>query len=416
MSLFEKLKTLLTARFFPWRQNQVDEATPTQPASTLEDATGSVESSTTVFVKFDQATSEADRAAAVRTQLNGQIIRWLPEINTCIVKVPSRRVGMTTSLPLPSASAPILHIEPDGVVHGCQSNATPPFNDPELPQAYGLRIIEAIDAWQFTTGEGVVVAVLDTGIDSAHPEFAGRLLPGQNFVDNGDATAADDNGHGTHVAGIIGAALNNAQGAAGAAPNCTILPLKVLDSTNTGTWSNIVTGVLAAIGQNAQVINMSLGADVMPPQALQEAIELASQSAVLVASAGNERSSQEFYPAAYPEVIGVNATTEDETLWPFSNTGPWVTVAAPGDRIFSTARNSSYEIRSGTSMSAAFVSGVAALLLAQNAQLTAAAATDQITTTATPLTDPSTPAGQIGSGRLNAFDAVGGKRVFIPLI
>lgn len=366
------------------------------------------------FVKFAPNTSEAERISAVADQLGGTIKRWLPEINTCIVQTPTDVLAHQSSTAKPSTSLPIVHVEPDGVAEGCQSSVLPPFNDPEFDEAYGLRTIEAIDAWQFTTGEGVVIAVLDTGIDADHPEFAGRLLPGLNFVNDGSETADDDQGHGTHVSGVLGAALNNQQGAAGAAPSCRILPVKVLGADNRGQWSDIVTGVLAAVGQNAQVLNMSFGAPAVPPLALQEAVQMASRTAVLVAAAGNNGSDQEFFPAAYADVVGVVATTQNELLWALSNRGPWVTVAAPGQAIFSTARNNQYEFRSGTSMSAAFVSALAALIISQDAAQTPAMVRDTILRTAQPA-DPLVPAGQIGSGRINAFKALGGTRVFVPI-
>src|SRR5690606_15312476 len=122
--------------------------------------------------------------------------------------------------------------------------------------------VQALDAWAITTGsQEIVIAVVDSGVKLDHPEFAGRLAPGYDFI-NGDDQPDDDQGHGTHVAGVIAAALDNGQGMAGMCPNCRIMPVKVLDENNIGSWSSLAQGVLFAADHGARVINLSLGANV----------------------------------------------------------------------------------------------------------------------------------------------------------
>src|SRR5437870_5949051 len=134
--------------------------------------------------------------------------------------------------------------------------------DPLRSQQWGLDMIEADAAHQVTTGAGAVVAVVDSGVYAAHPDLAGRLLPGHDFVDN-DSTPQDDNGHGTHVTGIIAADAGNGVGIEGVAPGATILPLRALDADGNGTSTDIAHAIDYAVAHGAQVINLSLG-DVVP--------------------------------------------------------------------------------------------------------------------------------------------------------
>lgn len=330
----------------------------------------------------------------------------------------------------------VTRIEPDGEVSGCTerapdrreggeenilASAPPPaaparqFDDPELETAYGLAQIQAIDAWHVTRGAGATVAVVDTGMDLSHPEFQGRIRPGFNFVDDSN-NVQDDNGHGTHVCGVIGAALNNGQGAAGVAPECTIMPVKVLDSSNLGTWSDVVAGILYAIDQEVDILNLSLGASSAPPEAVQEAIALAVESTVVVAAAGNSASSDPFFPAAYQGVVGVAATNRSGTRWGPSNFGEWVKVAAPGENIFATAIEQNYELRSGTSMSAGFVSGEAALII-QTGVREPKAIIERILSTAETIERGDSSNQQLGSGLVNALKAVDGEEtIYFPFI
>ncbi len=241
--------------------------------------------------------------------------------------------------------------------------------------------IDAPEAWDIETGDStVIVGVIDTGVDYLHPDLAGNVLPdGYDFV-NQDADPMDDNGHGTHVAGIIAALSNNHIGISGVAWHAKILPIKVLNQKGTGTVSAIADGIIYAAQHNASVINLSLGG-YAESMVLKDALETASSQAVLVAAAGNDGVEYDdfghpFFPASYDFVIGVGATnvrpdpqtgTAVEVRAIFSNYGVNADIYAPGVNIWSTfpefhPLRHGYKNLSGTSMAAPIVSGVVALL------------------------------------------------------
>ncbi|MEB3197423.1 MAG: S8 family serine peptidase [Candidatus Sericytochromatia bacterium] len=232
-------------------------------------------------------------------------------------------------------------------------------NDPQLPKQWAIPTIRAEQAWPQAQASGVTVAVLDTGVDQRHPDLQGQIVAGSDLVD-GDRDPQDQQGHGTHVAGTIAARLNNGVGVAGVAPQAKILAIRVLDAQGSGAMSDIADGVLAAVDAGARVINLSLGGS-SDGQTLRAAIERAQQAGVLVvAAAGNEGSESLSYPAAYPGVVSVGASTAKDTRASFSNFGRWVQIAAPGDRILSTQLGGGYVSLSGTSMASPHVAAVAA--------------------------------------------------------
>ncbi|MDR6224067.1 S8 family peptidase [Desmospora profundinema] len=238
-------------------------------------------------------------------------------------------------------------------------------NDPLFPTQYGMRQIRAPRAWNVTQGRmAVAVAIVDTGVQWDHPDLAAKILPGFNFVAN-DINTNDDNGHGTHVAGIAAAITNNRQGVAGTAPKVGILPVKVLNQNGVGTLFDVARGIVFAANMGARVINLSLGGPVRT-NTLRDAVNHAWQEgAVVVAAAGNNGTNLRQYPAAFRRAITVAATNASDRRASFSNFGKWVDVAAPGVRIMSTYIGSRYVRLSGTSMAAPHVSGLAALLAGQ---------------------------------------------------
>jgi len=218
------------------------------------------------------------------------------------------------------------------------------------------------EAWEFTKGEGVIVAVLDTGADLDHEDLVENLLPGRNFV-NPNLPPEDDNGHGSHVTGII-CAMNNDIGVVGVAPKAKVIPVKVLDGKGSGNLPNVANGIRWATDQGADFITMSLGAPNQMPM-IQDAIRYAASKGVVTwCAAGNAgKTHQIFYPAAYPETIGIGAIDENFDRASFSCTGPDLDFVAPGVRILSTVPDNWYAVLSGTSMANPFAVGVAALLL-----------------------------------------------------
>ncbi len=269
-------------------------------------------------------------------------------------------------------------------------------NDPELlneSRSYAPQLLNLLAAWDFVPPETpVIIAVLDSGIAPAHPEFAGRVLPGYDFVNN-DADPADDHGHGTHVAGIVAAATDNGEGIAGVCGFCQLLPVKVLNESREGSAAGIADGIHYAVDQGAQIIVLSLGRSI-GSQTVLDAVNYAHEHDVLlVAAAGNDGVDVPFYPAAYPNVLAVNATDRFDHKLALSNFGTYIDVAAPGDNIYSTYHKPNgdhglYAYMSGTSMAAPFVAGVAGLLLAQAPERSASDLSRLITSTAVDLGEP----------------------------
>jgi subtilisin family serine protease len=218
------------------------------------------------------------------------------------------------------------------------------------------------NAWKLSQGEGVKVAVLDTGCDLDHPDLVGNLLPGKNFV-NPRKDPDDDNGHGSHVTGII-CAENNDIGMVGVAPKCKVIPVKVLDHKGAGNLLNVANGIRWAADQGVDFITMSLGSP-NPVQQVRKAIQYAnSKGVVIFCAAGNAgKTRQIFYPANYPETIGIGAIDENFDRAKFSCTGDDLDFLAPGVKIFSTVPDNWYAVLSGTSMANPFVTGVAVLVL-----------------------------------------------------
>lgn len=260
-------------------------------------------------------------------------------------------------------------------------------NDPYYSYQWNFHGVDegGIDmepAWDVATGNGVIVAVIDTGIRVGTDLANTKFVPGYDFV-NDDTDPTDDNGHGTHVAGTIAQSTNNGEGVAGVAFDVYLMPIKVLDSTGSGTYDDIVSGIYYAADNGANIISMSLGGS-SPSTALEDALAYAYNKGItIIAAAGNDGTNVISYPAAYDAyVIAVGATQYDKTLAPYSNYGTSLDIVAPGgnlnvdqngdgygDGILQqtfTLRginvNWGYYFYQGTSMATPHVSGVAALI------------------------------------------------------
>jgi type VII secretion-associated serine protease mycosin len=276
---------------------------------------------------------------------------------------------------------------------------------------WNLRKIGTEQAWDVTTGSpDLIVAVLDTGVDSSHPDLAGRLVPGYDFL-NDNPDPADDGGHGTHNAGVIGAATNNGVGISGMTWQTRIMPLKVLNSGGVGPDAVIAKGIAYAVDHGARVINMSFGS-ATTSQTLSTAVRYAyDKGALLVAAAGNtaKLDNAVIYPAAFEQVLAVGATDESDKVADFSQHHPYVGVSAPGMHIVSTfwrgAGYGSYVSASGTSSAAPHVSGLAALILSANPTLTNSQVRQIIESTADDLGAPGKDE-YYGTGRINARKAL----------
>lgn len=267
---------------------------------------------------------------------------------------------------------------------------------------YGDVGIQAPDAWNITTGgSNIVIAVVDTGVESIHEDLYAKIVPGINTIDGQNpSNSEDDHGHGTFVAGVAAAMTNNYIGIAGVSWGARIMPVKALDADGYGTEADAAEGIVWAADNGAHIINMSFGGyDDVPVE--QAAIEYAwNKGCVLVAASGNDGSNADFFPAFYDQVIAVGATNElmqrcTEADWyeGGSNYGAYLDVMAPGNNIVSSTLTSAglwgpYEIASGTSAAAPFVSGIAALIKSAQPSWTNAQIADQIKSTARDIDAP----------------------------
>lgn len=287
---------------------------------------------------------------------------------------------------------------------------------PGSPRGKSRADIKATESWEETKGDAnVVIAIVDTGIDFNHPDLVNKIhSSGYDFV-NDDSEPIDDQGHGTHVAGIAAADTNNNEGIAGVSWNCTILPLKVMDAQGEGYYSWMIEAIRYAADNGASVINFSLGGE-QPSQALEEGLRYAvEKKVVIVAAAGNDASSV-LYPAAYDSYCLAVASTDyndQRSLW--SNYGPEVDIAAPGDRILSCVPtwyfgegSLPYGFGSGTSMSVPHAAGLAALIKAIKPWMTPHDIMDVIRYTSDDINKQSYPGKDeyIGYGRINMQKAL----------
>jgi len=321
-------------------------------------------------------------------------------------------------------------------------------NDSLFESQNALKIIQAEQAWdlQLASPE-IIVGVIDTGIDYNHEDLidalwinSGEDLNSNGRVDSSDFNGLDDdnngfvddirgwdftdaptsdggdfqtpdndpfdeNGHGTSVAGIIGATGNNKKGLAGLAFGCQIMTLRAGTSLGFLEEDDVASAIVYAVDNGARVINMSFGDNVASPL-LRDVIQYAvNQNCVLVASAGNSASDQIHFPSGFPETISVGASSESDNLAGFSNFGSSVDLVAPGVNILATKLGNSYRDFSGTSASAPLVSALAALILSRTPELSPESVKGLLTST----TDDLGPAGWdnlFASGRINAFRAL----------
>lgn len=275
-------------------------------------------------------------------------------------------------------------------------------DDPYYTIAWHLPKIAAPGAWDLATGEGVAIAVLDSGVDPTHPDLVGKLLPGWNFHDDTPDTS-DSYGHGTRVAGVAAAATGNALGVPGVGWNARIVPVVVTRADGWASAWAIAQGLVWAVDHGARVMNLSF-ANVGDNQAIADAADyVAQRGGVVVAGAGN-CSCDETTPDR-PALITVSATHESDVLAGFSSRGAHVDLAAPGVRIPTTNAGGGYGTYSGTSYSSPVVAGIAALLLSVDPSLDSAGIEALLEGTAVDLGAPGwDPA--FGHGRVDALRAV----------
>jgi len=332
------------------------------------------------------------RLAAGATLPQGwSTLRVLSGLDASLVRVP-RTLTLKQAVDRLQRLSGVIWAEPNWRVDLVEDGAPPVMSLPAFsenatpPDLWHLQRVQARDAWNTTKGRGVTVAVIDTGIDATHPAFLGRVLSGYDAIDR-DSDPRDDNGHGTHVAGIIAAQAPDLS-LLGLAPESRIMPVRVLGDRG-GSAESVATGIQWAVARGAHVLNLSLGSP-MRSRLIEDAVKTALQRGVVVVAAmGNagDRGNPRIYPASLPGVIAVGATDLVDRRTSWSCFGRWQALAAPGYGIWSTfptydcalvrlARENPSALPpenridtyasalSGTSQAAPVVAGVAALVRA----------------------------------------------------
>ncbi|MEW6682909.1 MAG: S8 family serine peptidase [Nitrospirota bacterium] len=398
-----------------------------------------------VVVRFKQGTTSGDKERA-HIETDTEVLSEIPRLR--MERLRSKRGESVDALLRSFAQNPnVEYVEPNYIV---TASAVP--NDPRFSDLWGLHNIgqtggmvdadiDAPEAWDLQTGSsGLVVGVIDSGIDYNHPDLTANVwtnpgevagngidddhngyvddIRGWDFVNN-DNNPLDDYGHGTHVSGTIGAVGNNGVGVVGVAWQLKILPVKFLDATGTGTSFDAASAIVYAADMGAKVLNASWGCSNCFPQVVENAIAYADQQGVVfVASAGNEATNNDVIPShpcgsSQPNVLCVAATTAQDGLASFSNYGAaTVDLGAPGVSILSTVPNggcafcapSRYLYASGTSMAAPHVAGAAALVFSESPTLSVAEVKQAILDTVDPV--PALAGVTMTGGRLNAAAAL----------
>jgi subtilisin family serine protease len=312
-----------------------------------------------------------------------------------VISVPEKNVA--TTLSALKKDKDVAYAEVDKIAY---TQSIP--NDPYFSkQAQDFAAMNITDVWEnYELQEEVTVAVVDSGIDLQHPDLKSRLVEGKNFIDEGEPPM-DSTGHGTHVAGIIGAVTNNKTGISSPAKKVNVMPVKVFEGKTTY-MSTVIEGIRYSADHGADIINLSLGS-YSNMKALEEAVQYAVNKGILVVSAaGNDNEHAVLYPANYPNVLGVGSIDSSTlTKSDFSNYGEKVNVSAPGTNIFSTWING-YHSLGGTSMSAAMASSVSSLVKQHYPFLTGLQVKEILEGSSTPLSDVEL----LGEGLINAKSAM----------
>ena len=380
-----------------------------------------------VLVKF-KATINTNNAAEIHKKVGARVKETISGIDVVLVETGTKSVGDTVSAYAKFGG--VEFAEPNFI-------ATALTNDEYYTNQWALNNtgqetcntkrdicttgttdadIDAQEAWGISTGSAQIkIAILDSGIDQDHPDLAEKIIGNIDF--SGSGSVDDFYGHGTHVAGIASALTDNSTGVAGVGFNTSLLNVKVLGNSGSGSYSAIANGIDWAVQNGAKVINMSLGSP-QKSSTLELAVNYAWENGVVVvAAAGNSNNPSRTYPAYYENCIAVAATDNNDVRASFSSYGSWVDVAAPGVNIYSTfpnhpfylqteyGRSNNYDFGNGASMSVPHVSGIAALVWANEPGLDNISVRSKIEQTSDRVSGTGT---YWIWGRVNACNAVGG--------
>lgn len=351
-----------------------------------------------MLVRFRKQSSQS-RNRNLITARGGRLAGQIPELGLNVVELSTEANSSVFTQSL-SSDPDVEFIEPDRVV--TLAGYTP--NDPLYRNEWHLTKIQGPTAWSLCVGSSsVTIAILDTGVDSTHPDLAAKIVPGWNCYDNNSDTS-DVHGHGTNVAGTAAAISDNGIGVASVAWNCMIMPVRVGSASGQSSLSIIANGLVWAADNGARVANVSFSGTQSSTVSL-AAQYFQSKGGVVTVAAGNAGSFDA--SADDPYVLTVSATDTRDRLASFSNTGNNVDVSAPGDVIFTTERGGNYQVWSGTSFSAPIVAGVAALVMSVNPDLGPDEVQDLLKHTAKDLGSTGWDSG-FGWGRINAAAAING--------
>lgn len=322
-----------------------------------------------VLVKFKKG---YELYGEVSSKCLGGITKALKRLGVLKVKLPEN-ITDAHGVQLFNEIPEVEYVEPNFVRVSHSLNKRQKFkalqDEPYLNDQWNLRQIGCEQGWEITKGKrDVIIAILDTGVDIHHKDLTYNLVPGYNAITK-DLKIYDINGHGTHCAGIIGADVSRPFGVFGVAPECSIMPVKVLGDDGLGYIDWIAEGITYAVDHGAKILSMSFGSNDFS-RTEKKALDYAwSSGALMVASAGNHGNNKKNWPAAYERVISVASLDQKGKRAKSSNHGKWVDVAAPGKKIYSTVPGG-YGYKSGTSMACPHVSGLAGLIWSVDSKTT----------------------------------------------
>ena len=352
-----------------------------------------------LIVKPKAGVSDArfEKILSKSSKSKGQSVKHLKQINAHVIKVPPQALeAVKRAL---SNHPDIDYVEKDMLV---APNAITP-NDPKYTSQWHLPKIQAPDAWASSAGEGITIAILDTGVEGSHPDLVNNLVPGWNVVSNNSNTSPVM-WHGTSVAGTAAATGNNATGVASVAWDAKIMPIRITNrSDGVASWSAMANGFLWAADHGADVANLSYGLSTNSSTINNAAQYLRNKGGLAVAAAGNNNTDRGF--SDNPYLITVAATTSSDAKASWSNFGDNIDVAAPGSSIYTTYTGGSYKSVSGTSFASPATAGVVALIMGANSSLSPNDVEGILESSAVDLGnagwDP-----LFGHGRVNAGDAI----------
>jgi hypothetical protein len=339
----------------------------------------------------------------VLKSINGKALGKVKKLNLSVVSLPSGVDEIATMNKLKN-NRKLKYVELDMAIRPSGS-----VSDPAFGSSWALPKIGVPSAWDNANGSGIVVAVLDTGVDGTHPDLATNMVAGWNFYDNNSNTA-DVYGHGTMVAGTVAAVANDGIGSAGVAWGAKIMPVRISAPDGTAYWSTVAQGIDWAADNGARVVNVSYNG-VSGSATVQSAADyMRSKGGVVVVAAGNSGAFDG--TAASDSLLSISATDANDALTSFSSYGAYVDLAAPGVNIYTTARGGGYANASGTSFSSPVVAGTVALMLAANGKLAPANVDSILKSTALDLGTAGYDQ-SYGYGRVNAAAAVASAKAFV---